>query len=106
MGTIFGHFSILAESNFSPQTGHFLIPTFADFLVVPSAGITGEIETPHGIHDWNSIISSQGNWALIGVLEAPEGSVSIYRNTLGIKEKDFSSAPEWIKSCDEARSLL
>jgi hypothetical protein len=100
MGTIFGLISALVESHFSPQTGVFLVPNFADFIIVPAVGITGEIETPHGIHDWNSIIASQGKWALLGEVKAPKGVVSIYRNQVPLEKRDFSTATAWIRMCN------
>ncbi len=90
MGTIFGR-----KQTPSPE-----LPQYADYLVVPSPGITGEIVTPNGITDWKAIIRNSSNWELLGEVKAPEGSVSIYRNTTAKEQRDFSSATEWIRRCN------
>jgi hypothetical protein len=90
MGTIYGR----------SQTAGFELPDYADFIVVPSPGITGEIVTPYGIQDWNSIVSDRGNWELLAEVKAPKGSVSIYWNTTAKEKRDFSSATEWIRRCN------
>jgi hypothetical protein len=95
MGTIFG-----TQRNTSSGLE---LPEYADYIVVPSPGITGEIVTPYGISDWNSIIRARGNWDLLGEVKAPKGSVSVYRNQASLERRNFSSATEWIKFCGEAR---
>jgi hypothetical protein len=72
-------------------------------VVVPSPGITGEIVTPYGISDWNSIVRARGNWELLGEVKAPKGAVSVYRNQIPVEHRNFSSATEWIKNCAKAR---
>jgi hypothetical protein len=73
------------------------LPEYADYILVPSPGITGEIVTPYGVSDWNSIARACGNWELIGEVKAPKGTVSVYRNQVPVKDRSFSSATEWIK---------
>ncbi len=87
LGTIYGR----------KQNKGLELPEYADYIVIPSPGITGEIETPHGITDWNSIVRARGNWELLGEVKAPKGAVSIYRNNTTIEQRDFSNATEWIK---------
>lgn len=89
LGTIFGS-SKDVPSGLS-------LPVFADYLVVPSVGITGEIKTPYGITDWNSIVRARGSWELLGEVQAPKGAVTIYRNNTAIEQRDFSNATDWIK---------
>jgi hypothetical protein len=79
------------------------LPEYADYIVVPSPGITGEIVTPYGIIDWSSIICARGNWELQGEINAPKGAVSVYRNQVSAEQRDFSSATEWIRLCGETR---
>jgi hypothetical protein len=95
MGTIFG-----TQRNTSSGLE---LPEYADYIVVPSPGITGEIVTPYGISDWNSIIRARGNWDLLGEVKAPKGNVSVYRNQVSLERRNFSSATEWIKFCAKAR---
>lgn len=73
------------------------VPGFADFLVVPSPGITGEISTPDGVQNWDERIRNEPNWRLVGDVEAPEGRVSIYQNNLPVSHRDFSASSQWIK---------
>ena len=75
------------------------LPEFADYLVIPSPKVTGEIVTPYGIHDWNSEILTKTNWKLVDTIKAPKGSVTIYRKQLPIEKRDFSDAIEWIQFC-------
>ena len=90
MGTIFGR----------KQTPGPELPQYADYLVVPSPGITGEIVTPNGITDWKAIIRNSSNWELLGEVKAAKGSVSIYRNQVPVEKRDFSTATEWIRHCN------
>ena len=92
MGTIFG-----AQRKASSSLE---LPEYADYIVIPSPGITGEIVTPYGISNWNSIVRAQGNWELLAEVKAPKGSVSIYWNTTAKEKRDFSSATEWIRRCN------
>lgn len=87
MGTIFGR----------KQTPGPELPQYADYLVVPSLGITGEIVTPNGITDWNSEILTKTNWKLVDIIKAPKGDVAIYRNWVPVEKRDFSDAAEWIQ---------
>jgi hypothetical protein len=87
MGTIFGR-----KQTPSPE-----LPQYADYLVVPSPGITGEIMTPNGITDWNSEILTKTNWKLVDIVKAPKGDVAIYRNWVPVEKRDFSDAAEWIQ---------
>ena len=93
LGTIFG-----SQKNASSVLE---LPEYADFIVVPSPGITGEIVTPSGISDWNSIVRALGNWELLSEVKAPNGVVSVYRNQIPVEHRNFSSATEWIKFCAE-----
>ncbi len=95
MGTIFG-----SQKNASSVVE---LPEYADYIVVPSPGITGEIVTPYGISDWNSIVRARGIWDLLGEVKAPKGNVSVYRNQVSLERRNFSSATEWIKNCAKAR---
>ena len=90
MGTIFGR----------KQTPGPELPQYADYLVVPSPGITGEIVTPNGITDWKAIIRNSSNWELLGEVKAPKGSVSIYRNQVPVEKRDFSTATAWTRRCN------
>ena len=90
MGTIFGRKQTLCSE----------LPQYADYLVVPSPGITGEIVTPNRITDWKAIIRSSSNWDLLGEVKAPKGSVSIYRNQVPVEKRDFSTATAWIRRCN------
>ena len=89
MGTIFGA-QRKASSGWE-------LPEYADYIVVPSPGITGEIVTPSGVSDWNAIVRACGNWELLGEVKAPKGAASVYRNQIPLENRDFSSATEWIK---------
>jgi hypothetical protein len=95
LGTIFG------TTGFDPANRKFIIPEFADYLISPNKGIAGEIETPHGIHDWDLIIRNRMNWELLSEVKAPKGNVSVYRNQVPLEHRNFSSATEWIKFCGE-----
>ena len=66
-------------------------------VVVPSPGITGEIVTPYGISDWNSIVRAKENWKLLSEVKAPKGNVSVYRNQVPLERRNFSSATEQIR---------
>ncbi len=93
MGTVFGRRSTNAVG--------LELPEYADYIFVPSPGISGEIVTPYGITDWNSIVRARGNWELLSEVEAPKGAVSIYRNQDPVEQRDFSNATEWIRfSCE------
>jgi len=93
LGTIYGR----------KQSHGLELPEYADYIVVPSPGITGEIVTPYGITDWNSIVRARGNWELQGEINAPKGAVSVYRNQVPVEQRDFSNATEWITLSAEAR---
>jgi hypothetical protein len=93
MGTIFG-----TQRNTSSGLE---LPKYADYILVPSPGIIGEIVTPYGISDWNSIVRARGIWDLLGEVKAPKGNVSVYRNQVSLERRNFSSATEWIKFCAE-----
>lgn len=95
VGTIFGD-----QRNVSSGLE---LPEYADYIVVPSPGITGEILTPYGIFDWNSLIQQKNQWYLIEKIPASKGNVAIYRNRIPIDYRDFSAASDWIKFCDESR---
>jgi len=95
MGTIFG--------DQRKASSGLVLPEYADYIVVPSPGMTGEIVTPYGIIDWNSIVRARGNWELQGEINAPKGAVSVYRNQVSSEQRDFSSATEWIRLCGETR---
>ena len=93
LGTIFG-----GQQKGSSGLG---LPEYADYIVVPSPGITGEIVTPSGISDWNSIVRARANWELLDEVKAPKGAVFVYRNQVPVEYRNFSGATEWIKFCAE-----
>jgi hypothetical protein len=73
------------------------LPEYADYIVVPSPGITGEIVTPYGIHDWSAAAQASGHWDILAKIEAPRGEITIYKNTLPGEARNFETANAWIQ---------
>jgi len=57
------------------------IPESADFFVAPTLGITGEIKMPSTLVDMNPLVRLNKKFALLKEIHAPNGFVSIYKNT-------------------------
>ncbi len=89
--------TIFGKDGYNPSRGNFLLPDFADFLVIPSQGVTGEIVTPYGIHDWNATAQASGNWDILAKIEAPRGEIAIYKNNLPREARNFETANAWIQ---------
>jgi hypothetical protein len=89
LGTIFG-----TQRNTSSGLE---LPEYADYIVVPSPGITGEIVTPYAIHDWNATAQASGHWNILAKIQAPSGEIVIYKNNLPFEARDFKMANTWLK---------
>jgi hypothetical protein len=90
-GTIFG------EIGFRPGISKLALPEFADYLLLPDIGMTGEILTPYGIHDWNAVAQASGNWYILQKIRAPRGEILIYKNSIPRQKRDFKFANAWLK---------
>ena len=56
-----------------------IIPESADYLVVPSLGITGEIKMPSTCFDMNPAARSNSRFQLLSEIKAPQGFIGIYK---------------------------
>jgi hypothetical protein len=73
------------------------LPEYADYIVVPSSGITGEIVTPYGVSDWSATAQASGHWDILAKIEAPRGEITIYKNNLPGEARNFETANAWIQ---------
>jgi hypothetical protein len=56
-----------------------IIPENADYLVMPSLGITGEIKMPSTCFDMNPAARSNNRFQLLSEIKAPQGFIGIYK---------------------------
>jgi hypothetical protein len=56
-----------------------IIPENADYLVMPSLGITGEIKMPSTCFDMNPAARSNNRFQLRSEIKAPQGFIGIYK---------------------------
>jgi len=57
-----------------------IIPESADYLVVPTLGITGEIKMPSTVFDMNPAVRSNSRFQLLSEIKAPQGVIVVYKN--------------------------